>query len=389
MNRTLKVLHLIEDLGSGGAERLLYTNLRHLDSAVIESEVVTVFGHHDFWKVHIEELGVKVSGLGCDRYSDIPRGVSRLRRHIAADPPDLIHTHLFAANVVGRIAGRLQGIPVVSSIHNPEYEPEALDSVSASRKAKITTARLIDSITASTGCTKMVGVSEFVRDSVVKKLGYPAAKIEIIYNPITSADVKPINDREAVLEGLGLPANARVLLNVGRVGPQKGMLNAIGSMPGILEEVPNTYFLSVGAQPEPDYLRRVNDKIGELGVQDRVRLLGQRNDIADLLASCDVFVFPSLFEGLGIALAEAMAAGCACVVSDIKPFDEFLTNGGNAVIVPPANPEELSKAIVELLRDDEKRRKLGAAARETAIRMFSPGPAARKLEAMYAATAKS
>ena len=388
MNRPVRVLHLIEDLGSGGAERLLHTNLQHMDNEVVESEVVTFFARRDYWKGPIEKLGVRVTDLACTKYSDIPRGISRLRSYLSANPPDVIHTHLFAANVIGRVAGRLQGIAVVSSIHNPEYEPAALKSVARSGRLKITAARMLDSLTAFAGCTKMVGVSEFVRESTSRKLRYPADKIEVIYNPLTSIDDKPSTDRTTVRETLGLPAGARILLNVGRVAPQKGILAAIRAMPLILETEPQTYFLSVGAQGDPDYLEKVRNEIAELNLQDRVRLLGERRDIADLLAACDVFVFPSLFEGLGIALAEAMAAGCACVVSRIRPFDEFLTDGRNAVIVPPADPKSLAKAIIELLRDDERRVELGAAARETAIAMFSPAPAARKLEALYTATAK-
>ena len=389
MNRPLRILHVIEALGTGGAERLLFTNLKHLDHAAVESEVVKFFEGPNFWRGPIEELGVKVTDLGATKYSDIPRAIFLLRRHLAANRPDLIHTHLFAANVVGRVAGRLLGIPVVSSIHNPEYESEALQSVGRSGQVKITAARFVDSLTAFAGCTKMVGVSEFVRESIARKLLYPADKIEIIHNPVSSINQKPSSDRKTLLEKLGLPADARVLLNVGRVGPQKGILAAIRAMPLVVEHEPRAFFLSVGAQTDPVYAEKVANKIAELGVGERVRLLGERSDIADLLSACDVFVFPSLFEGLGIALAEAMAAGCACVVSRIRPFDEFLTDGENAVIVPPNDADALAEAILDLLSDEDKRTRLGAAARQTAVSMFSPAPAARKLEALYTATAKS
>ncbi|HLE62198.1 MAG TPA: glycosyltransferase, partial [Pyrinomonadaceae bacterium] len=122
---SLRVTHLIEGLGPGGAERLLYTNLKHLDPARVESTVLTLFSHGDHWKEPLRALGVRVESLQCSGIRELPRGIARLRTWLRREQPDLLHTHLWGANVVGRIAGRLSGVPVISSVHNPDYEPEA------------------------------------------------------------------------------------------------------------------------------------------------------------------------------------------------------------------------------------------------------------------------
>ena len=110
----LHVVHLIEALGPGGAERLLYTNIKHFDPEHIRSTVITVYPHATHWLKPIEALGVPVVCLNCNSPRDIPKGIRTLRSWLLENKPDLIHSHLWAANMIGRIAGRLTKTPVSS-----------------------------------------------------------------------------------------------------------------------------------------------------------------------------------------------------------------------------------------------------------------------------------
>jgi L-malate glycosyltransferase len=377
----LKVLHLIEALGSGGAERLLHTNLRHIDRDRFENEVITVFSTGDYWKAPIAELGVAISSLGCTSYRDIFKGITRLRKHLETDPPDVIHTHLFAANVIGRIAGRRAGIPVISSIHNPEYEPEAVAGAPFVIRSKVAAARIIDKISASYGCSRMIAVSKYVKETTAARLGFPSEKIDVIYNPV---DLSPDNiHRDATLKSIGLENDSFVILNVGRVSPQKGLIDAVRALRAIVSVNPNAHLVSVGSLADNDYTSQVRDERKASGLDEWVHLVGERHDVHALLDACDVFLFPSLFEGLGIALAEAMTMGCACVASRIRPLDEFVEDGVNGILVEPGSPDRISEAVISLMRDEEKRRALGEAASVTARQMFQPEPAARQLEKVY------
>lgn len=370
---------MIETLGSGGAERLLHTNLRHIDRDQFGNDVVTVFSGGDHWNDAIKALGVRVDGLGLASYRDILRGVSLLGERLASDPPDLIHTHLFAANVIGRVAGRRARIPVISSIHNPEYEPEAVAGSPAGITAKVRAARIIDKITASYGCARMIAVSKYVKETTATRLGFPVEKIDVIYNPVDlSADSI---DRHAMLRSIGLENDSFVILNVGRVSPQKGLIYAVRAMRAIVSVNPNAHLISVGSLADKVYTSQVRDEA--LGLEESVHLLGERRDVHALLDACDVFLFPSLFEGLGIALAEAMTVGRGCVAGRIRPLDEFIEDGVNGILVEPGSPERISEAVISLMRDDEKRCALGQAASVTARQMFQPEPAARQLERVY------
>lgn len=384
-NRKLKVLHLIEGLGSGGAERLLYTNLKHFDRARLENEVVTVFSAADYWKQPILDLDVPVSTLDCRSLRDIMTGVRRLRKEIARFQPDLIHTHLWTANIVGRIAGFLTGTPVISSIHNPEYEPEVLTDTAHLNSKKLFVARSLDKWTARVACRKMLAVSRYVKESASLHLDFPLAKIEVLYNPVDVSDLcsGSVRARADVLNELNLPADSLILLNVARVAPQKGLLYAIRSLAEIRRKFPETHLISVGGKDDATWLARLEEEIEKLGLKNHVHLLGARRDVKDFLYNCDLFVFPSLFEGLGIALTEAMAVGCACVASDIKPLDEFVENEVDGMFFPPRNPAALARAAVILLENEKKREAIGAAAREKALSLFQPQPAADKLTEIY------
>lgn len=340
---------------------------------------MTVYPRGDYWKEEIASLGVTVGNLNCEKYSDIYWGVQCLRGELRADKPDIIHTHLWTANVIGRVAGLLSGVPVISSIHNPEYEPEATEGMS---RSKLFAARQIDKGTARLGCNRMIAVSNYVRNSAHQRIGYPLEKIDVIYNPIDMAQA-PTFDKRILFDEIGLPADAVLILNVGRVAPQKGLIHAIDAIEIVVKQMPNVHFVHIGANGASSYLTAVEARIKRSGISNNLHLIGERRDVGDFLRAADLFVFPSLFEGLGIALAEAMASRLPCVASNIKPLDEFVASGVNGILVPPKNATVLAEAILDLLRSPEKVQRIGSAARETALAMFRPEPAADRLTEIY------
>ena len=290
---------------------------------------MTVFSDATHWKESIQSLGVNVTSLDCRNLRDLPKGVQRLRRLLQSSKPDLIHTHLWAANVIGRVAGRLSGIPVISSIHNPDHEPEAWEDGASVGIFKRRLARLMDSWTADFGCERLVAVSEYVRRSAHSRLGFPLTGIDLLYNPIDIDQFKSAapSRRQKLMEELGLPEGSSILLNVARVSPQKGLLYAIRALPAVRKKYPGACLISVGAMVDQYWLSHLKAEAADLGVADHIRFLGVRRDIPELLRGCDLFVFPSLYEGLGISLIEAMASGCACVASQTGPIPEVIRQG--------------------------------------------------------------
>ena len=381
----IHVAHLIESLGPGGAERLLYTNLKYFDPGRIRSTVITVYSHGTHFREPITELGVPVVSLDCRSTRDIPKGISRLRAWLRANRPDLIHSHLWAANIIGRLAGRITGIPVVSSVHNPDHEPQAWSDGADVSLITRHAVKALDRWTANLGSDRMVAVSDYVRKSAARDLHFALDSIDLVYNPFDVDLMKaPVGkDRGELLRELGLPAESQILLNVARVSPQKGLLYALRALPAILRHYPQVQLLSVGATTDPRWTAELKREAEALGVADHFHILGARANVVDFLRACDIFVFPSLYEGLGIALIEAMAAGCVCVATDTGPIPEVVQNGKDGVLVPPADADALARAICDLLGDPVRRSELGTAAKQTAFSKFQPKEQAERLTRVY------
>ena len=385
----LHVVHLIEALGPGGAERLLYTNLKYFDPARIRSTVLTVYPHATHWLEPITALGVPVVPLNCNSPRDIPKGIRALRTWLRANQPDLIHSHLWAANIIGRIAGRLTGTPVVSSVHNPDHEAEAWADGADVSLLKRRVVRVLDRWTARAGNDRLIAVSDYVKQSANRHLRVSLDSIDLVYNPIDVDHLQaaPARNREELLRACGLPPESLILLNVARVSPQKGLLYALRALPEILKRYPVAQLVSVGATTDPPWLAQLQQEATALGVADHFHVLGSRRDVNDFLRACDVFIFPSLYEGLGIALIEAMAAGCACVATAAGPIPEVVSDGEDGILVPPANPEAIAAAVCRLLEDEPLRARLGAAATKTAFSRFQPQKSAATLTTIYESVA--
>jgi len=389
-DRQLHVVHLIEALGPGGAERLLYTNLKHFDLARVRSTVFTVYSRGNHWLEPIRELGVPVFSLDCDGPRDLPRAIKNFSGWLRANHPDVIHSHLWAANVVARVSGRLVSVPVVSSVHNPDHEEAAWSDGADVSRGKRRLVKGIDRWTARVGNERLIAVSEYVRQSANRPLKFSLKQIDLLYNPIDieALTTAPNKNREELLRELGLPSDAIILLNVARLSPQKGLIHALRALPKIIGKYPQAHLLSVGATTDPAWHKQLKSEAQSIGVASHFHVLGPRRDVTDFLRACDVFVFPSLYEGLGIALIEAMAAGCACVATTAGPIPEFVENGRDGILVPPADPESMAAAVCELLANPQRRQQLANNARQTALARFQPQAAADRLTQIYEKVAR-
>lgn len=384
-NHRVHVVHLIEALGPGGAERLLYTNLKHFDRERVRNTVITVYPHATHWLEPIKALGVPVVNLNCQNTREIPKGIAALRRWLLANQPDLIHSHLWAANIIGRIAGRLTGTPVISSIHNPDHEAEAWADGANVSLIKRRIVRGLDRWTAKVCNDRLVAVSNYVKQSANRHLRIPLDSIELVYNPIDIdyLTAAPTTTRAELLRACGLPPDSLILLNVARLSPQKGLLFALRALPSIRKRFAAAHLVSVGATTDPHWTEQLEQEATALEVKDHFHVMGGRRDVIDFLRACDVFIFPSLYEGLGIALIEAMAAGCACVASSAGPIPEVISDGEDGILVPPGDPEAIAAAVCRLLEDETLRRRLGDAAAKTAFSRFQPQQSAAALTKIY------
>jgi glycosyltransferase involved in cell wall biosynthesis len=364
--RPLRVAHVIETLGTGGAERLVADVVRRLDRARFESRVFALDGPLDL-RGEIESGGVEVDPILVAPRRRPVACLRALTRALRRFGPGLVHTHLYYGNVMGRIAARLAGgAPVVTTLHNPDYTFEA-------RRTPLFRARkLLDRLTGSRNAA-LVAVSRAVAEDFRRHMGWRS--IRVVPNGVDLRSFAPGGDARAAAEW---PSPGLRLLSVGRLHPQKGHRILLDAMARARATGAALSLLVAGEGAERGALEAW---AAGLGLRGHVRFAGRR-EVRPLLAAADVFVFPSLYEAVGIALLEAMASALPVVASRTGGIPEVVEDGVSGILVAPGDAGDLARALVALERDPERRRRLGVAARARA-EGFDVSAAVRALEAIY------
>ncbi|MSS70941.1 MAG: glycosyltransferase family 1 protein [Candidatus Latescibacteria bacterium] len=298
----------------------------------------------------------------------------QLMRIIRKGRYDLVHCHRAKAGFLGRLAARICGVRAV--VYTPHgnvlegYFGPATTWFFA--RAEGLAAPLADRIVSLT--------RREVAQYLAEGIGQPGQHT-FIYNGIDAdAFVRGRADRAAVRRELGVPSGAFLIASVGRLAPVKGHVHLIDALPEVLRERPDAAVLIAGDGPLRGDLE---SRARALGVADHVFLPGHRGDVAGVLEAADLFALPSLNEGLGLALVEAMAMGLATVASRVGGVPEVVLEGETGLLVPPGDAGALAGAILRLMDDAAARRRMGEASQARARTHFSIERAVRETERLY------
>ncbi|HOO96569.1 MAG TPA: glycosyltransferase family 4 protein [Caldisericia bacterium] len=252
---------------------------------------------------------------------------------------DLIHTHGVRANFTGRVASRLTKIPNICTMHSDSR----LDYDS---KLKERAVWFADNVL-NKWADGFIGVSQDMSEKLAKR-GIPEDKIHTVYNGI---DLEKVVARKSSIESkreLGIPENLRLIGTVGRLVEVKGQDDIIKALPYILAKVPDAAAIIIGDGRCYEPLRKLAE---DLRVTDRVFLPGRITPPFDIMAACDVGVFPSLAEAIGLGLLEFMALGVPVVATNVCGIPEVITNDSIGLMVPPSSPKRLAEAIIRVMTD--------------------------------------
>jgi glycosyltransferase involved in cell wall biosynthesis len=373
---TIRVLHVINSLAPGGAERQLVDLVTHHDPARVESTVVTLWDRQGL-AGELKGAGIPVETLRLRSPRQMVRAVHRLRRYIRVASPDVVHTRLLPADLVGRVAAVLSGRPpVVSSIEAPVYDAATFTDDRSRRRWKLEALRAMDRLTGRLASVTYVACSSTVAQSTARALAIAEAEIQVIHNSTTVSESSLDRWMSPSVE----PSGEVRLLTVGRLAAQKGQLYLVRTLPRLVERYPRLHLDVVGTGPLHAELRRETVR---LGVEDRVRFLGTRDDVRSLLRRAHLFVLPSLWEGLSIVALEALATGVPLVATNIPSMQEIVLDGVHAVLVPPRDADALAHGILRVLADPNLRDGLSRAAREHARIRFDVRTATERYERLY------
>lgn len=375
MRKKVAVLQLIDQLGTGGAEILQSTLAASIDRERFDWHVITLRPPADTLprvEVELRDMGVPLNVLNQKKVYDL-RAVLRLNRYIRRHKIDIIHTHLEGADIVGGVAGLLARKPVVSTVHLSHN-----DIVGSSAAHK-----LLLKVTARWLCRRIAVVAENMREETASWLGVPLSKVVSIPNGVDTSrfQISPGFDRPAIKRTLaGGDGNYPLVINVARLFPQKSQEYLIKAARIVLASAPEARFAIVGTGPRQAEIAAL---IHDEGLDDKMFLAGRRDDVPDVLAAADLFALSSMQEGLPVALLEALAAACPVVSTDVGGVSEIIRHNVTGLLVPPANPEAMAAAIIEMLADPERARTLAANGQELVQREYSMQAWGRKWQALY------
>ena len=302
------------------------------------------------------------------------RAIPRLRRWFRARGTTVVHTHSSKAGILGRIAARLARVPViVHTVHGWSFN----DTQPVALRAAYT---LLERI-AARWTDRLIVVSSLNRDKgLARGIGDPD-RYRTIHSGIHADDFRrPRGVRETVRASLGFGREDIVVGTVGNLKPQKGPLDLIAAAATVLAHDPRFRFMVIGDGP----LRgQVEERVRTLGIGDRVRLLGWRDDVGDLLQAMDVFLLTSRFEGLPRSVLQAMAAGVPVVATAVDGTPEVVLDGETGLLVPPAEPEAAAHAVLRVGTDAALADRLREAASRLMTAEFDLDRMVRDLEAEY------
>lgn len=375
-----KILHLIPTLSSGGAERQL-VNLVSSTSQEIVHHVVCVMGEADFFASAIRQAGGRLIELNISGKHPFFKAARKFRQIIRKEKPDIVQSWLYDANIAARLA-RLpkNSVPLVTSLQSSDYSPEAGKAGNWNPK-KVLILRWIDKITAVLAKPYFVPCSESVKKSYRDFFGMHESSSQVIYNSVnacllstTTGDLKRLSDE------LSLPRDAFIYISIGRLDAAKNHKILLEAFRKVLSEMPLTYLIIVGTGILENALKRQAE---DLKIAENVVFLGRRNDVGALLQIADVFVFPSLLEGLPVALVEAMFKSLPCIASRIEVFEEVITHRKTGLLFDPNSSIQLAKAMLELQKNRPLRTLLGENAFPWAEAKFNVTVTARQWESLY------
>jgi glycosyltransferase involved in cell wall biosynthesis len=368
--RKLNVLQVCDHLGwegsrMHGVKRLFAWMIPRFDPDRFDVSLVSL-RKRDLSEETLDSLGIDITYLHKSKFD--PATLPALLKVIDRKKIDILHLHGYGATTFGRMAGAMRRLPAILHEH-----ANLTDTPWYQKVADVALERFTDIA---------IAVSTSTAEFVVKARRIPPEKVKVVYlgAPVDEfARPRSAEEIAAVKRELGVGAGDFAIGTVTRLHDSKGNEYLVEAARRVLDARPNAKFFVVGEGPLRGALEA---QAQALGLGDRFVFHGFARDVAAVLSSFDLSVFPSLWEGTPLTVFEALAAGKPIVATDADGLVDVLTAGRDAVIVPRRNAAALADRIVALMDDPVERARLSAAARETG-REYDIGTFVRKMERLY------
>lgn len=369
-----KIIHLITDLDTGGAEMMLLKLLAHMDGERFANVVISLTDRGTLGE-QIAALGVPVFTLGMRRGLPNPLGIGRLVRLLRQEKPDILQTWLYHADLLGTISSRLVHVPTLC------WNIRCSD-MDMSRYSRLS--RLVLHILAGlSGCPDIVIVNSEAGRRLHETLRYSPRRWEIVPNGFDLNRFHPDPAaRQSLREKLDVPPDTVLIGLVARYDPMKDHQTFLEAAGLLARQRDDAHFVLVGrgaSQHNP----QLAELIDALKLEGRVHLLDERSDIPRIMAALDILALSSAFgEGFPNVVGEAMACGIPCVATDVGDAASII--GETGIVVQPRDPAGMADAWKQLIEmPDAERQALGKDARRRVERLFSIESIVGRYQSLY------
>lgn len=364
--RRVRVLYLSHAFMVGGAEEMVLNLVRHLPADQYEPVVCAI---HEPGPVgqEIAATGVPFRALGRVPGLRDPLAVAALYRYMREMRPDIVHTFLLTASLYGRLAAIAARVPIVIGTEVNIYERKQRHHALAERLLMAGT----DSVIASAASVKAF---------YVRQIGADPSRVDVIYNAVDFDMLQTTVTRDEMRARIGVPGDAMTAGVIARLTEQKGhsvLLDALAATP----DLARLHLIVIGDGPLRGALET---QAARLMLSSRVHFLGARRDLGDLLSAMDMFVLPSLWEGLPLSLVLAMGAALPVVSTTVAGIPEAVHDGETGLLVPPSDAPALGGALARLVRSADERACLGRAGRAFVLPRFGVDGYVAAISGLYA-----
>lgn len=371
----LTVLHLRTSAGFWGPDRQILQLIRPLRERSISIEVLVLYRRPaEGPPLHPLVVRARELGAGAEQALDpgpwSPAPLNQVRQRIRAGGYQLVHTHEYRGNLIGGWSAWRLGIPSVASVRGYTDRTLALRIY-----------KWLDLGLALRLFTRIVTVSEAVRRQV-RRAGYPSWRVLTLHDAVDIAAFSPDRAQLGIRmrEEWGCTADHLLVCAVGRLSPEKGHGFLLEALRQVMAAVPQARLVLVGEGPLRQSLQA---QAARSGLDDHVIFAGYRDDVESVITASDLLVMPSLREGFGDPVIEAMALCRPVIASRVGGMVEIVRGGETGLLVPPADPDALAGAIINLLGAPETRKLMGLQGRQVVLQEFSTERLADGLASLY------
>jgi len=365
-----RIIHITNDMEIGGVQGKIVSLLKNLKPNDMQFYVATVAASGPL-SVQLRNLGIQTRYFPCIGRALFIRWINlyqvwRLSQWIKELEIDIVRTHLFLGGFIGRIAALLVRAPIIIHTEHNTYIWKRFYHIWIDRFL----ARFTKII---------VAVSREVMRFTVEQERIDKEKFVVIYNGIDLRDFN-IQKEDSLRGEFKIPRDSVLVGSIGRLVSQKGFEYLINAARDVSKVVPNAYFLIIGDGPLRHRLQEIAESFG---ISRNVIFTGYRRDISRILGSLDIFVLSSLIEGFPNALMEAMACARPVIATMVGGVPELISQDENGLLVYPSDSQALCVAIISLIKDGDKARMLGEAAKRLITEKFGIDNMAKETERLY------